>query len=116
MNRRPDYEVLKESVVECEPHEPTDPANNDCTTELCLFNIRDDPCEYHNLIGETDPQFVQFLWQKLIAFNETSVPPLTVIGVDPRSDPKLHNNTWINWLDRERENMGVSMDMTRSEL
>ncbi|CAG2176181.1 unnamed protein product [Oppiella nova] len=114
MNRRPDYEVLKESVVECEPHEPTDPANNDCTTELCLFNIRHDPCEYHNLIGETDPQFVKFLWQKLIAFNETSVPPLTVHSIDPRSDPKLHNNTWINWLDRE--DMGDSMVMTRSEL
>ncbi|CAG2174049.1 unnamed protein product, partial [Oppiella nova] len=102
MNRRPDYEVLKGSVVECGT---TLSQALHCTdTELCLFNIRDDPCEYHNLIGETDPQFVRFLWQKLVHFNETSVYPLTLAPVDDRADPELHNNTWANWLDMDVSN------------
>ncbi|CAG2169540.1 unnamed protein product, partial [Oppiella nova] len=112
MNRRPDYEVLKGSVVECGPT-PPQTLPYECTdTQLCLFNIRHDPCEYHNLIGETDPQFVRFLWQKMVDFNETSVPPLTLVPGDDRAKPALHNNTWTNWLDSD----GDSYVIDRSEL
>ncbi|CAG2166246.1 unnamed protein product, partial [Oppiella nova] len=101
MNRAPDYEALSDVVVECGRPTPvaTDDANDCPIGQLCLYNLRYDPCKHHNLINETDPEFVQFLWNKLVTFNGTSVPPLSLEQLDPRADPSLHNNRWINWLD-----------------
>ncbi|CAG2179296.1 unnamed protein product [Oppiella nova] len=100
MDRAPDYEALSDAVVECGPTPVATDAANDCPKgQLCLYNLRHDPCEYHNLIAETDPEFVRFLWNKLVTFNGTSVPPLSLVPLDPRADPSLHNNRWTNWLD-----------------
>ncbi|CAG2114127.1 unnamed protein product, partial [Medioppia subpectinata] len=99
MNRRPDYTVLSSEVVECRPV-PTDSHHPpDCMSDYCLFNVRHDPCEQHNLIGQTDRRFVRFLRQKMVTFDTSSVPPLSLVPNDPKSNPKLYNNTYVNWLD-----------------
>ncbi|CAG2171308.1 unnamed protein product [Oppiella nova] len=100
MGRRADYNVLQGSVVECpEPPLPGEVAT--CDRSLCLFNVRDDPCERRDLLAETEPEFVDFLWSKLVEFNRTAVPPLSLVPLDPKGDPRLHNNSWINWLDND---------------
>ena len=63
----------------------------------CLFDIREDPCEYHNL-ADSSPQVVQELLHLLHRFNETAVPPLNTQS-DPRSNPKYWNYTYTNWAD-----------------
>ena len=99
MNRHPNYDVLEQSTVRCsEPPVPN--GKHECLTgELCLFNLRVDPCEYKNIINETDPTFVRYIWHKLVEFNETSVPALSLVPLDKRAHPRFHNNTWTNWLD-----------------
>ena len=102
MNKRPNYDKLRDTGVTCHKWLTDDNYIIECPTgELCLYNLRNDPCEYHNLMGEMDHQFVRFLWQKLVDFNSTSVPPLSLVPLDDRSNPIHHNNTWVNWLDDE---------------
>ncbi|CAG2112745.1 unnamed protein product [Medioppia subpectinata] len=99
MNRKPDYNVLKESAIECST-KPLTQTPAKCLNEFCLFNIRDDPCEQHDLIGEIETEFVAILWERLRQFNRTSVPPLTLVPLDPvASDPVLYNYIYVNWLD-----------------
>ncbi|CAG2119953.1 unnamed protein product, partial [Medioppia subpectinata] len=78
MNRKPDYSVLTASTVECPPLPSTADTPTDCKTKLCLFNIRHDPCERHDLIGEIEAEFVSILWDRLVEFNRTAVRPLTL--------------------------------------
>ncbi|CAG2178311.1 unnamed protein product, partial [Oppiella nova] len=99
MNRQPNYDVLDESTVRCSDP-PVPNGKPECLTgEMCLFNLRVDPCEYKNIINETDPSFVRYVWHKLVEFNETSVPALSRVPLDKRAHPRFHNNTWTNWLD-----------------
>ncbi|CAG2101318.1 unnamed protein product [Medioppia subpectinata] len=104
MNRRPDYTVLSTSTIECRPV-PDSHFRSECMSAYCLFNVRHDPCEQYDLIGQTDRRFVQFLRNKIVRFNATSVPPLSLVPNDPKADPKLYNYTYVNWLDYyENEN------------
>lgn len=43
-----------------------------CITDWCLFNLRDDPCEYHD-VAKLHPQKVQELVKKLEEFQATAV-------------------------------------------
>ncbi|CAG2114248.1 unnamed protein product [Medioppia subpectinata] len=106
MNRKPDYNVLKGSAIECST-KPLTQTPAKCLNEFCLFNIRDDPCEQHDLIGEIEAEFVAILLERLRQFNRTSVPPLTLVPLDPvASDPALYNYTYVNWLDYKLINSG----------
>jgi arylsulfatase B len=75
-------------------------SNNTCTgpKPVCLFNLRKDPCELHNLSDE-QPLMVAALQQLLGSYNATVVPPLNK-EADPRSNPKYWNYTWTNWMDQ----------------
>ncbi|XP_057307730.1 arylsulfatase B-like [Hydractinia symbiolongicarpus] len=70
-----------------------------CTKEhgYCLFNIKEDPCEYHDLSKEYPDIFKQML-SRLDEYRKTMVPPRNKNIVDPLSNPKLHNGVWQPWV------------------
>ncbi|CAG2111167.1 unnamed protein product [Medioppia subpectinata] len=70
--------------------------NCDLTEDMCLFNIRSDPCEYYN-VAKDYPQIVDKLWQKILIHNKTAVPPLN-LPIDPKANPIYHNNWWSIWV------------------
>ncbi|XP_030369146.1 arylsulfatase I-like isoform X2 [Scaptodrosophila lebanonensis] len=65
----------------------------------CLFNVRDDPCEYYNLAGQY-PDVLKSLQAELAHFNATAVPP-TNKPDDPRGAPRHWNYTWTNFGDSD---------------
>lgn len=75
-----------ESVYECHPKEAP-----------CLFNLKDDPCEYWNLANKY-PKLVQELYGYLSEFNATQHPPLNV-PLAYKADPLSHNGLWSAWGD-----------------
>ena len=64
-----------------------------------LYNIKEDPSETRN-VSHKYPDIVHFLTAKLNAYNATAVP-LGNKPVDPASNPKNFNNTWMPWMDME---------------
>ena len=66
--------------------------------EPCLFNIVEDPCEYNNL-AHSHPEILERLTTVLEAYNATAVPPKNC-PLDPKADPKLHDNVWTWWADQ----------------
>ncbi|XP_057307731.1 arylsulfatase B-like isoform X1 [Hydractinia symbiolongicarpus] len=70
-----------------------------CTRKhgYCLFNIKEDPCEYHDLSKEYPDIFKQML-ARLDEYRMTMVPPRNNKTVDPLSNPKLHNGVWKPWV------------------
>ena len=64
---------------------------------MWLFNIHDDPNEHHDL-SDKHPDVVKKLLMKLSRYQATAVsvrfPPF-----DPKSDPTLHGNAWVPWMD-----------------
>ena len=74
---------------------PTDPPGK----KLWLFNIAEDPNEYHDL-SESQPDIVELLLDRLQAYYSTAIPVKYPPG-DPDADPALHNGTWTNWGDEE---------------
>ncbi|XP_041970818.1 arylsulfatase J-like [Aricia agestis] len=65
--------------------------------KLCLFNIRDDPCEYEDISAE-NPDIVEKLYD--ILQNELMrLKPRPPMARDIRSHPRLHNYTWNTWMD-----------------
>merc|ERR1719309_1851109 len=65
----------RSAEILCEQPVPVN-ASSSCQPELapCLFNIKLDPCEYHN-IASLHPVLVESLLMKLDAYNATAVPP-----------------------------------------
>ncbi|XP_002741217.1 arylsulfatase I-like [Saccoglossus kowalevskii] len=84
-------------IVHCSSVPPVAYKNCDPKQKPCLYNIKNDPCEYYNLADEY-PDVLQSLLYKLNDYNSTSVTPW-VIPPDPRSNPSLHNDTWSPWID-----------------
>ncbi|KAK6619656.1 hypothetical protein RUM43_012413 [Polyplax serrata] len=68
---------------------------------ICLFNVLADPCERINL-AEIFPKIKEIMEERLIELKKSVVKPLNQ-GNDPLSDPDLHNGTWANWGDTERD-------------
>ena len=66
----------------------------------CLFNIAQDPCEYHDLSQENE-QTYNMMYQKLLEFNKTMVTPLNLIYFpDPNgADPQKHGGFWGPWIN-----------------
>ncbi|XP_054166355.1 arylsulfatase B-like [Oppia nitens] len=98
MHRQPNYDMLNESTIRCGPKPANASTNCRPTRELCLYNIRDDPCEYHNRVQDY-PELVAQLWNRLLKINETAVQPLSRTPSVVNSQPKYHNNTWTVWGD-----------------
>ena len=74
-----------------------------------LYNIELDPYEHRN-VSDRYPHLVKKLTHKLLAYNETAVPPGNM-KVDPAASPKHFNYTWMPWMGEEEE---VGEDMRRN--
>lgn len=70
-----------------------------CTNEhgYCLFNVKNDPCEFNDLSKE-NPEVLEEMLFKLEAYKASMVPARNNLTVDPLSDPKLHNGAWMPWI------------------
>ena len=65
--------------------------------KYCLFDLRDDPCEYNN-IASLYPQICETMYARLIEFAGQAQPP-RIKPSDPSSFPKNHDGHWTNWVD-----------------
>ncbi|XP_077515180.1 arylsulfatase B-like isoform X2 [Amblyomma americanum] len=89
--------VLYSKPLECESVHALPRTACDSTVAPCLFDIIEDPCEYHNIADEK-PEVVQRLLSRLEYYEQTAVPPGN-LEPDERSNPALHNNMWVPWGD-----------------
>ena len=99
----PDQNLLKlrsQGTVECPPR-PEDAKDCHIEASICLFNIRQDPCEQNNVAFKFS-NIVKMMDDTLEVYHNTQVPRLNK-PKDPRSDPKYFNYTWTNWLDYYEE-------------
>ncbi|XP_076324058.1 arylsulfatase B-like isoform X2 [Tachypleus tridentatus] len=84
--------------IQCEP-KPTNASRN-CQPNKnpCVYNIKEDPCEYNNL-AQIHPEITSSLLQRLQEFNKTAVTPGNK-PADPFAVPLFHDFTWVNWMDK----------------
>ena len=61
----------------------------------CLYNVTEDPCEYHNLAPDR-PDQVASLQKRLRWYKEKAVPPLNQ-PVDDAGLPYHHHWNWVPW-------------------
>ncbi|XP_036334031.1 arylsulfatase B-like isoform X4 [Rhagoletis pomonella] len=88
--------MRKAATVECVLEVPPNACDYQ-EKKPCLYNVRDDPCEYYNQ-AEKYPHILKILLDELEHFNETAVPAANKPD-DPRGDPRLHNYVWTNFGD-----------------
>lgn len=87
-------------VIDCGGSPPKASAADYCDPKKlpCLFNIREDPCEYHDL-SKSMPQKVSELQARLLEYQRTSVPVgfhnLPGCSADPKKVAKKNHNTWM---------------------
>ena len=65
--------------------------------QVCLFNVKDDPCEQNNLVFHY-PDVIRTMERTLEMYQATAIPPGNK-PIDPRADPKFFDYTWTNWWD-----------------
>lgn len=73
----------------------------DCTNG-CLFNIRNDPCEYNDL-SERKNELFEELKAKLENYKKEMTPPRYKHDEDPNANPRNHGGVWSPWVDAEGE-------------
>merc|ERR1719369_28610 len=88
----------RSAEILCEQPIPVN-ASTSCDPEAapCLFNIKHDPCEYHNL-ASIEPDVLQMLVEKMIAYNLTAVPSINTPR-DPNANPDNFGGVWTSWID-----------------
>ena len=67
-----------------------------CNKAPCLFNIKEDPCEFHDL-SKKEPVILENMIKRMAEYKKTMVAPRNNKTVDPMSNPKLHNGVWMPW-------------------
>ena len=90
--------VERTSMIKCGRKPAEAP---DCTNG-CLFNMRHDPCEYHDLSQVKNDVFEQ-LKAKLENYKKEMVPPRYKHDEDPNANPRNHGGVWSPWIDAEGE-------------
>lgn len=83
-------------TVNCGPKPKN--ASENCQPEKapCLFNIKNDPCEYNNLAPAL-PSLVTKLQERINFYRSTMIPPGNK-SIDPKGNPQLHGGVWGPWL------------------
>ena len=76
--------LRSQADVKCKKPDKTETC--DTSFQVCIFNIKEDPCEFNNLVFKL-PSVAQALDDTLRLFNSTAVPPRNR-PIDPRADPK----------------------------
>ena len=61
-----------------------------------LFDIKNDPYEEYD-VSEVLPDIVEFMLDRLSAYNKTAVPP-RFPAMDPNCDPALRGGVWGPWM------------------
>ncbi|KAG1701650.1 Arylsulfatase J [Nymphon striatum] len=86
---------LKSASISCGPV----PKKQNCFAwkGSCLFNIKNDPCEYYNL-ADKYPDIVKKLMERIIEYQKTAVPSGKKPS-DPDANPTLHGGAWVSWKD-----------------
>ncbi|XP_072026941.1 arylsulfatase J-like isoform X2 [Amphiura filiformis] len=84
-------------MVYCPPKPVNASTNCNSTIAPCLFNIRNDPCEFYN-IAPWNQDLVKELQARVQAWNATAVTPANQ-PIDPKADPKLHGGYWVPWVN-----------------
>merc|ERR1712168_1485969 len=88
----------RSAEILCEQPIPVNASTScDPVAAPCLYNIKEDPCEYHNLAG-VEPDVLEMLLEKLHAYNLTAVPPYKST-IDPNADPKNFDGCWTSWVN-----------------
>lgn len=83
-------------IVKCEKPPINASTNCQVSEQPCLFNITQDPCEYHNLAANM-PNMVKELLNILKSYNETAVKPGNK-PADPAAYPMYHGGIWVPWI------------------
>ncbi|XP_071494944.1 arylsulfatase I-like isoform X2 [Diadema antillarum] len=84
-------------VVSCPPKPSNASSNCKPLEKPCLFNIRNDPCEYYN-IADWNQDILKEMLARLDVYKTTMVPPRNK-PPDPNSNPKFHDNCWVPWVN-----------------
>ncbi|OQV18327.1 Arylsulfatase B [Hypsibius exemplaris] len=92
------YASMKQApaAVKCAP--PLNPGTPQSCMPLkgpCLFDLANDPCEYHNL-ADQQPEVLQRMLDRLTIYNTTVVPPRNQ-PPDPAGKPERHGYVWAPW-------------------
>lgn len=62
----------------------------------CLFNLRDDPCEYFDM-SEKFPIIYEIMLRRLNEYRKKMVRPRMMTYRDPAANPKNRNGVWLPW-------------------
>ncbi|XP_033099226.1 arylsulfatase I-like isoform X2 [Anneissia japonica] len=90
------------SVVHCPPKPPDVETNCQPFKAPCLFDIRNDACEYMNIAGQ-HPDIVSKLLARLAEILPTVVPEANK-PEDVNADPRLHSGNWVPWINLTQYN------------
>ena len=101
-NKRKRRQLLEGTSVDCtirEPHPLLFTHAPVCKPreKPCLFNIKWDPCEYHN-IAEIMPNTMKVMLERFNYFANSSAIPIYPES-DNSSRPDLHDGSWTFWRD-----------------
>ena len=94
---------LKDASVDCtvkHPHPLLYTKAPICNPEKkpCLFNIKWDPCEYHNL-ADFMPNTLKVMIDRLKFYYRKSTPPVYP-QADDSANPDKHGGVWSPWRDK----------------
>lgn len=94
---------LKDASVDCtvkHPHPLLYTKAPICNPEKkpCLFNIKWDPCEYHNL-ADFMPNTLKVMIDRLKFYYRKSTPPVYP-QADDNANPDNHGGVWSPWRDK----------------
>ncbi|XP_071955613.1 arylsulfatase J-like isoform X2 [Antedon mediterranea] len=85
------------AVVHCPPKPPDVETNCQPFKAPCLFNIRNDACEYINIAAQ-HPDIVSKLQARIAELLPTVVPAANK-PEDVNADPRLHGGNWVPWIN-----------------
>lgn len=85
-----------QSVIDC-GEKPANVSKCFKAPNFCLFNITQDPCEYHDL-SQKYPEIFNLMVARLQIYEDGMVPAKRNETVDPQVNPKLYNGVWQPWV------------------
>lgn len=78
----------------CEPR----PTPNGDMGDICLYDLRTDPCEQNNLTP-LFPNVARYLFKALVVHRRSLVPQLNRPREPELANPGFFNGTWSTWYD-----------------
>jgi len=85
-----------EARIKCGPIPKNIPHCGGKRYKPCLFNLKDDPCEYRDL-SETFPIIYEIMLRRLGEYRKKMAKPRMVTFRDPKANPKKWKGVWTPW-------------------